>query len=170
MTEPSTREARRAAIQCLLSVVVLFTAYAVLPLRGDRWWLGAVIGAAVIIALVPMTVRRLRAVLTSDRPVLEAVEAVVRMLVMLIVGYAAVYYAMDRESGQFTGLDTRIDALYFTVTTLSTVGFGDITASGQAARVVVTVQIAFNLAFLGIVVRAFANVAGRRHRERAPKA
>ncbi len=60
--------------------------------------------------------------------------------------------------------------MYFTVTTLSTVGFGDITATGQAARLVVTLQMAFNLAFLGIVIRAFANVAGRRHRERAPKA
>jgi hypothetical protein len=29
---------------------------------------------------------------------------------------------------------------------------------------------AFNLAFLGVVVRAFANVAGRRHQERASKA
>jgi hypothetical protein len=57
-------------------------------------------------------------------------------------------------------MSTRIDAVYFTVTTLSTVGFGDVHAVGQAARLVVTGQILVNLAFLGIVVRVLARAAG----------
>jgi hypothetical protein len=35
---------------------------------------------------------------------------------------------------------THTDGLYFTVTVFSTVGFGDITAKSQAARLVVTGQ------------------------------
>jgi hypothetical protein len=50
---------------------------------------------------------------------------------------------------------TRTDALYFTVTVFSTVGFGDITAVSQTARLVVTAQMLLDLLVLGLVVRAF---------------
>jgi voltage-gated potassium channel len=52
---------------------------------------------------------------------------------------------------------TRTDALYFTVTVFSTVGFGDITAASQSARLVVTVQMLLDLLALGLVVRAFVS-------------
>ena len=50
------------------------------------------------------------------------VEAIVLLVAMLVLGFAAVYYAMDADQGQFAGLATRVDSVYFTVTTLSTVG------------------------------------------------
>jgi hypothetical protein len=39
--------------------------------------------------------------------------------------------------------------LYFTIVTMATVGYGDIHAVGQFARGLVTVQIVFNLIFVG---------------------
>lgn len=159
--DDAVHAARRSAARSAGLVVVLVTCYVLLPLQGDRWWLGALIGTAVLAAIVPLTVRRLRMVLGSDRPGLEALEALVVLLAMLVVGFAAVYVAMDRDHSQFSGLDTRIDALYFTVTTLSTVGFGDITATGQAARLLVTLQILFNVAFVGVAVRVFVGAARR---------
>jgi len=95
------------------------------------------------------------------------VEALVQIVAMLVVGFAAVLYAMNRDGTQVSGLDTRVDAIYFTVTTLSTVGFGDIHAASQAARIVVTVQIAFNLLFVGVAVRVFIGAAKRRVDQRA---
>ncbi|MBI5028828.1 MAG: two pore domain potassium channel family protein [Actinobacteria bacterium] len=59
------------------------------------------------------------------------------------------------DPGQFTGLATRLDALYLSMATVSTVGFGDVSATGQAARAVVTVQMAFNLAFVASLVSLF---------------
>jgi Ion channel len=56
---------------------------------------------------------------------------------------------------------TRTDSLYFTVTVFSTVGFGDIVAIDQTARVVVTVQMLLDLLFLGLVVRSFAGAVQR---------
>ena len=50
---------------------------------------------------------------------------------------------------------TRTDSLYFTVTTFSTVGYGDITAASQTARLVVTVQIILDLLALGLGIRVF---------------
>ena len=43
--------------------------------------------------------------------------------------------------------------LYFSTTVFTTVGFGDITAKSEAARLVVTAQMWVDLAFLGLVVR-----------------
>ena len=46
-------------------------------------------------------------------------------------------------------------ALYFTVTTFSTVGYGDITAASEAARLLVTVQMILDLLALGLGIRVF---------------
>jgi hypothetical protein len=53
----------------------------------------------------------------------------------------------------FTEHLDRVGALYYTVSTLSTVGFGDIAARSDAARILVTVQMLFDLALIGVLVR-----------------
>jgi hypothetical protein len=157
----STRR-RRAGVGAAIQVAVLVVAYAVLPFRGEWWWVGALLGTALLVGIIPLTVRRVRAVLVSERPLVEAAEALVVLLTMLLVGFAALYYAMDRLHGQFSGLDTRLDSMYFTVTTLSTVGFGDITAIGQKSRAAVTAQMLFDLAYVGIAARVLLTAARNR--------
>ena len=63
---------------------------------------------------------------------------------------------------------TRTDALYFTVTVFSTVGFGDIVAVSQPARLVVTVQMLLDLLVLGLVVRAFVGAVQFARQQAAP--
>jgi hypothetical protein len=55
--------------------------------------------------------------------------------------------------GEFEGLETRTDALYFALTTLATVGYGDIHAQGQWARGLVIVQMVFNAAVIAGAAR-----------------
>ena len=55
------------------------------------------------------------------------------------------------------GLDTRTDALYFTVVTLGTVGYGDVHPVGQAARLIATTQIAFDLVFVAALLSVFSS-------------
>ena len=93
---------------------------------------------------------------------LDAFEALVLLLTILMTGFAAIYYGMNHADDQFPGIETRVDAIYFTVTTLATVGYGDITPASQTARVAVTVQMLFDLAFLGIAVRVLSATARRR--------
>jgi voltage-gated potassium channel len=162
MGATSSTRRKRAGVSAAIEVALLLVAYTVLPFRGDLWWVGALLGGALLIGIVPLTVRRVRAVLVSARPLVEAGEALVVLLTMLLVGFAALYYAMDRLHGQFSGLDTRLDSLYFTVTTLSTVGFGDIVAVGQKARFAVTVQMLFDLAYVGIAARVLITAARNR--------
>jgi hypothetical protein len=162
MDVATRRKVSRAVVRCTTILGGLLVAYAVLPLRGRWWWVGALIGSAAIIALLPITMRRIRALLTSEQPMVDVAEGLVILLGILVTGFAAVYYAMDRSGSQFHGLVDRVDSIYFTVTTLSTVGFGDISATGDAARIIVTLQMLFDLVYIGLTVRVLTSVARRR--------
>ncbi len=73
---------------------------------------------------------------------------------------------MERNSAaSFTEPMTRTDALYFTVTVFTTVGFGDISPKSETARVVLMVQMFADLALLGTGVRVLFG-AVQRGRER----
>jgi voltage-gated potassium channel len=61
------------------------------------------------------------------------------------------------NAASFGGPITRADSMYFSTTVFATVGFGDITAKSQAARVVVTVQMFLDLVILGLVARLIVN-------------
>ena len=82
---------------------------------------------------------------------------------------AANYFLMAQDDpGSFNVHTlTRTDALYFTVTVFSTVGFGDITATSQTARLVVVVQMLLDLLVLGLGVKAFVG-AVQKGREQRP--
>ena len=145
--------------------------YAFMPFRDGQWWLDALIGVASIVAIVPLTVRRVREIKTTERPTMCAIEALVLMFTLLIFGFSALYITIDRSGTQFVGMHTRIDAVYFTVTTLSTVGFGDIHAEGQAAKLAVIAQICVDFTLLAVSVRVLLGATRQRLRPepRAPR-
>ncbi|WP_241831851.1 potassium channel family protein [Parafrankia soli] len=85
-----------------------------------------------------------------------------------VVLFAAAYYALAvGASAQISGIRTKTDALYFAVTVLTTVGFGDIHATGQAARVVVTVQMGFDVLFVATAASALRASSSARRAARA---
>lgn len=59
----------------------------------------------------------------------EPIQAVINLLVFLFVVTGFVYTAFARR-GENGSIDGYVDALYFTVTTVTTTGFGDITLPG----------------------------------------
>jgi voltage-gated potassium channel len=76
---------------------------------------------------------------------------------LFLLLFASAYFTMagTNPANFSTHSLARADALYFTVTTFSTVGYGDITAASQSARLVVTAQMLLDLLALGLVVRVF---------------
>jgi len=75
------------------------------------------------------------------------------------------YLTEVSDPGQFVDLETKTDALYFALATLTTVGYGDIHADGQVARAVVAVQLLFNVAVIASGASVLARVFGSRVRE-----
>ncbi|QDB78228.1 two pore domain potassium channel family protein [Georgenia wutianyii] len=137
----------------LLTGVVLLAVYYALPLERGGAPVVLVVGLVVLGALL---VWQLRAVVISPSPRLRAVEALATSIPLYVLLFAGAYTAMSaREPGAFTEPVDRTDALYFTVATLATVGFGDIAAVSQPARVVVTVQMVTGLVLLGLVIQVF---------------
>jgi voltage-gated potassium channel len=79
------------------------------------------------------------------------------LLVLLIMASSLTFFLLSQARPQeFAGLETRTDALYFTLSTMSTVGFGDVHAEGQAARVLVCLLIVFNVVVVASLARAYA--------------
>jgi voltage-gated potassium channel len=65
------------------------------------------------------------------------------------------------DASTFTSELSRTDSLYFTVTVFSTVGFGDISAPTEPARLVVSAQMMLDLVILGIGVRVILGAVER---------
>jgi hypothetical protein len=81
---------------------------------------------------------------------LRAFETLGFIVPFYLLLFASTYYVMERASAaNFTQPLTRTDALYFSVTVFTTVGFGDITAKSETARVALIVQMLADLALLG---------------------
>ena len=147
---------RGAVITALLTA-----AYFLLPMKRLAvlpLWVIVVVGVSVLIAV---TVYELRAIAHADSPELKAVEAVILTGPLLLLMFASTYFVMSQASAanfNSAGL-SRIDAMYFTVTIFASVGFGDIVATSQSARLMVTVQMILDLILIGAVVRAFVGAA-----------
>ena len=86
-----------------------------------------------------------------------------RWWMWLFVGtilFSAVYLVMSTDgTGQFTENLNHLDAVYFTVTILATVGFGDVAALSQAARAVVTVQMLLDIAIVATLAKVILGAA-----------
>lgn len=145
-------------------VVLLTTAYYVWPSKNPTEDVGAaagLVGALVAVALVVMVVRSELVALRRGRRPLTDAEALLSALYLLVILFAVVHGRLATVDGQFSGLETKTDALYFTVTVISTVGFGDIHAVGTAARAVVTAQMLFSLMYIGSAVRVLGGAWSR---------
>jgi Ion channel len=158
-----------ATVRSVLIAAVLVVLYYVLPL--DRPWDSAtwirLLAGLLVFAAVMMW--GIRTIAGSRYPGVRAAEALALIIPFFLLLFASTYFEMARASASsFTQPLTRTDALYFTVTVFSTVGFGDITAKSETARVVLIVQMLADLVVLGAGIRVLLG-AVQRSRERRPQ-
>ncbi len=155
---PEARPPRRIIVRALLrsvgSAAALVAIYYLLPLNRSSIWFAVtmlVIGLVVLVGLVTFQVR---SIITSPFPGLRGVEALATSIPLFLLLFASTYVVLATISASnFSEPLTRTDALYFTVTVFSTVGFGDITAKTEAARLVVTGQMIADLVTIGLAVK-----------------
>jgi hypothetical protein len=154
-----------AALRALLTATVLVVLYYALPFRllNGATVLRFLVGLLIVIGV---TAWQVRSITGSRYPGLKAAQALGLLLPLYLLVFASTYYVMERTSAANFGQPlTRTDALYFTVTVFSTVGFGDITPRSEPARIVVIFQMLGDLAVLGFGVRVLLE-AVRRGRQR----
>jgi voltage-gated potassium channel len=157
----------RAVLRSVLVATVLVVLYYLLPLdrpldsdTAVRLLIGLLVFAGVMVWHV-------RAIAGSPYPGLRAGEALGMIIPLYLVLFASTYFVMERTSAaSFTQPLTRTDALYFTVTVFSTVGFGDITAKSETARIVLIVQMLADLAVLGAGARVLLGAVHRGQQQR----
>jgi NADH:ubiquinone oxidoreductase subunit 6 (subunit J) len=132
------------------SAVVMVAVYFVLPLhflgahRAAVSWVAFVVGLGLVAVMLTVQVRN---VLTG-RAGTGPAWVIVGLMCLTVLLFASAYFVLARQQGEFAGLHTRVDALYFTLITLATIGYGDISPIGQTARVVTMLQVLYSLVFL----------------------
>ncbi|QDW62486.1 two pore domain potassium channel family protein [Oerskovia sp. KBS0722] len=152
-------------ITTLGSLAACLLLYYGVPLGdADREWVQILLFAVGFVGLCYLIRFQVRRQLRAGREPSVRVQSVVGLLSPIIIFFSIAYYLLAINSdAEFVGIETRTDALYFTVVTLGTVGYGDVHPVGQAARVITMVQILFDLAVIGVLVA----VATQRLKERA---
>ena len=133
------------------STTALVGIYYLLPLdRTSIWGAVAMLGAG-LLALIGLIVFQVRSVIKATYPAQRAVEALATSAPLFLLLFAGTYFVMGSEN--FSEPMSRTDALYFTVTVFATVGFGDIVATSEAARALVTGQMVAGIVVIGIGAR-----------------
>jgi hypothetical protein len=143
----------------------LVVAYYLLPM-DTRFDGGAVTGLVLgLIAVTALFLWQVRAIVRSPHPELRAVESLAAVIPLFLLLFATSYFLLERAApGSFTEPLTRTDALYLALTVTSTVGFGDITAHTETARVMAMIQMVGGILLVGVAARVVVKAveAGRR--------
>jgi voltage-gated potassium channel len=85
----------------------------------------------------------------------RGVRVLAMLLILLVMTSSFTFFLLNEiRPEEITGLETRTDALYFTLSTMATVGYGDVHAEGQIARAVVCAMIVFNVVVVASLIRA----------------
>lgn len=154
--------------RCVLACAALLGAYFAIPVQvRDGTPALALRIALTVVALVALVIaikwQILRQLDEPDAPLGGLIVSILAgVLLFALADYTLAYYA----PAEFAGLRTRLDALYFALTTLLTVGFGDISARGQLARGLLCVQMLFNVVVLATTASLLAHQIAARARSR----
>ncbi|MGH3331974.1 MAG: ion channel [Nocardioidaceae bacterium] len=144
-------------------LVLLTVGYYMLPLRlAGEGPVGIVRAFASLLAfaLLGWVFRlHLRWSRRTQHRVYLRIQWLLSVLYLLVLTFALVYVIVaTRHPASFVGVDDRTAALYFSVTVMATVGFGDVHAADTLGQVLVTIQMVFNLVYLGTALRLLSTM------------
>ena len=167
MVRPSPRHFTKTVLRVVGSVTGLFVLYYLLPLDRAPEPIAITMLVIGLVAFVTLVALQVRWIIRSRFPGLRAVEALATSIPFFLLVFASTYVVLATQSvASFGGRLTHTDGLYFTVTVFSTVGFGDITAKTEAARLVVTGQMLVDLIVLGVALKIIVGAVRRGQQRR----
>ncbi len=157
------RELTGVVARTVLLIVVVVFLLSWLPDDPNVRAFGVITGLLIVTAMyIFFFLRQLQAVRKSQFPNIRAAEAMLSTGILLLAIFANIYVGISlADPAAFTEVLTPFSAMYFALTVLATVGFGDIAPNTVQARGVAMAQMVLNLVFIGVVVRVFASAAKR---------
>jgi voltage-gated potassium channel len=167
---PSLGRVAWTVLRVTVSVAALGALYYLLPLDHSSAPAAVtmlLIGLAGFVALVTVQVWM---IIRSPFPGLRAIESLAVSVPLFLLLFAATYVVLAALSASnFGGRLTHTDGLYFTVTVFSTVGFGDVTAKTEIARLVVTGQMIADLIIFGVAIKVITGAVRRGQQRRTER-
>jgi hypothetical protein len=163
----SVRERRRMLVTSVLSILVkgalLITAYYLAPFESagrDDVGLRIAIALAIIAAAVVLAAR---SIMRAEFPLMRAIDGVGTLVLLMLLVFASTYVLMSvSNAAAFNEPLEHTSALYFALTTSTTIGYGDIAAKTDSARIVVMIHMVVNVLLIGIAARVLFQTARRR--------
>ncbi len=143
-------------------VLILLTfGYYILPL-GTFWQdqselLRFGVGVLAFVVLGKVLVLHLRHTKRTEETVYLRIQWLLSALYLLVLLFALAYaFIAEHYPHDFVGISDRTNALYFSVTVVSTVGFGDIYPTAKVPQLIVSAQMIFDLIYLGTALRVLS--------------
>lgn len=164
----------RGLLAGAVAVVLMLAVYVLLPAPNgeDSPWLIFVVIMVITVVFAAAAVEALLLIDRSQHPMRTGFVMLAVMLTAMVVAFALAYLALGADNpDNFNVPLGKVSALYFTMTILSTVGFGDILATSDASRIVVMIQMAAGLTLITALARVLvstARSAARRRHEQQP--
>ena len=142
--------------------VLLTTAYFLLPFSGVHGGRGVthLIESLVVFALAAAW--ELRQTAKAELPEFRAATVFGALTPLFILLFAGMYLSLSHATPD--AFSTPLDhakSLYFVITTLATVGYGDITPTSNSSRMIVSVQMLLDLVLIGSIIRITTRAAQR---------
>lgn len=158
------RQRSRVLARNLLTIIgswiLLFLVFFFEPSKGFGSTRPAIMLTVGIVLVLGMLYLQYRQITSARFPMVRAAVAICIVIPFFLVMFSMIYLAMSASSpSSFSQHLDHVRALYFTITTFATVGYGDITPTTDIARMVVSVQMLLDLALIGVGVRLLFNVA-----------
>lgn len=183
--------AGRCMLSALALVGILLCLHRIRVLRGDLWWMGIVgalaLGAEILSAngwrlLEPAYIAAqgvfyaAAAILMSGymlrdaRATVDELFAAAAAFLLMALAWASVYWVIeDVRAGAFliahpaqAGRITWFEFVYFSMSTLSTTGYGDMAPASSGARAAVVLEQFIGVMYVALVISRLAGFAGRR--------
>ena len=143
---------QRPWVKLVTLPIAVLAVYFMVPVDPERAPVGVLAGILVSAAALSVVVVVVFTEARSARGRLTGLHLVLALEIALVT-FSFTYYLVDiNDPHEFAGLATRLDAIYFSTATAATVGYGDVHATGQLARTIVTLHMIFNLVFIAAVV------------------
>jgi hypothetical protein len=154
------------------AVAALGVALLIWAIQGDFPRATAALVTGLLVAVAPVAIARgLLADLRKSREVTVATLGGV-LAIYLLTGmfFSSVYGVIGAIDGAAlfaqTAHSTRADELYFSFVTMSTVGYGDLTPSGDVSRAVSVVEMLYGQIYLVTIVALIVSNLGRQRAAR----